>query len=147
MGEERVPLVCFFPHGWSTRGSGQSPAGIHRLKLSIWPHIGEDVGEAVVRDVRWFWKNYAGRPTLLYKATKQTEDVRKTCAPGMGAQSIPRLNPAARVRPPPPSPPTRTGLSTDRLIYDAEAWRRSGTSGRTCCTPAHTRSTTPSARP
>jgi len=38
------------------------------------------------RDVRWYWANYAGRPTLLYKATKQTEDLRKTCAPGMGAQ-------------------------------------------------------------
>lgn len=37
-------------------------------------------------DVRWYWANYAGRPTLLYKATKQTEDLRKTCAPGMGAQ-------------------------------------------------------------
>ena len=42
-------------------------------------------------DVRWYWKNYAGRPTLLYKATKQTEDIRKSCAPGTAGTSCTQI--------------------------------------------------------
>lgn len=58
-------------------------------------------------EVKWYWANYAGRPTLLYKATKQTEDIRKTCAPGMGAQiwykREGRAVPYRSHEPPPPS--------------------------------------------